>query len=93
MRKQYDNAFKLTIIELKNSGRSTKELSEEYGVAQNLISRWCREYSARSGDMSKRRALSAEEQENRLLRRELREVQLERDILKKAVSIFSKSDR
>jgi len=37
--------------------------------------------------------LSNEELELRALRKELREVSLERDILKKAVSIFSKSDR
>lgn len=93
MRQQYKNAFKVTLIELKKSGRSTKELSEEYGVSQNLISRWSREFTSRSGDMGKKRTLSPEEQENRFLRKELREAQLERDILKKAISIFSKSDR
>ena len=58
-----------------------------------MISRWRREYTAGPGDMSKKRRLGPEEEENHLLRKELREVQLERVILKKAVSFFSKSDR
>jgi transposase len=41
----------------------------------------------------KKRELSVEEQELKVLKKELREVRLERDILKKAVSIFSKSDK
>lgn len=45
------------------------------------------------GIFSKKRELSQEELELRQLRKELREVQIERDILKKAVSIFSKSDK
>ena len=93
MRHQYENDFKVTLVELKNSGRPTRELSEEYGVDPGMISRWCREYTARSGDMGKKRRPSPEEEENRLLRKGLRGVQLERVILKKEVSIFSKSDR
>ncbi len=57
-----------------------------------MISRWKREFSARSGDFSKKKVLSLEAQELKALRKELRNVTIERDILKKAVSIFSKSD-
>ncbi len=46
----------------------------------------------RLGDFYKKRVLSAEEQELKALKKELRDVKEERDILKKAVSIFSKSD-
>ena len=38
-------------------------------------------------------ALSPEEKEIRQLKRELKDAQMERDILKKAVGIFSKTDR
>jgi transposase len=57
-----------------------------------MISRWKREFSARSGDFSKKKVLSLEAQELKALKKELRAVTIERDILKKAVSIFSKSD-
>ena len=59
---QYENEFKMTLVELKNPGRSTRGLSEEYGVDPGMISRWCREYTAGSGDMGKKRGLSPEEE-------------------------------
>lgn len=93
MRTKYENDFKVMIVELLNSGRKVKEVCEEYELADNMVRRWRREHKAKSGDFSKKRELSSEEQELKSLKKELREVRLERDILKKAVSIFSKSDK
>jgi transposase len=92
MKKIYDNDFKVTIVELSKSGKKVKEISSEYGLNESMVRRWRREYEQKSGDFSKKRDLSGEEQELKAIRKELREVKLERDILKKAVSIFSKSD-
>lgn len=92
MAKRYDNELKVTIVELLQSGMKAKQISEDYGVAPSLISRWKKDYEAKSGDFSKKRELTKEEQELKALRKELRDVKMERDILKKAVSIFSKSD-
>ncbi|CAA0160934.1 transposase DNA binding site ISRme3 [Tenacibaculum maritimum] len=94
MSKKYDNDFKVMLVELLKSGRKAKSLSEEYGVNHGIIRRWKREYEAKSGDFSKKGELSVEAQELKALKKELREIKLvERDILKKAVSIFSKSDK
>jgi transposase len=92
-RTKYDNEFKVMIVELLNSGIKTAQVSNDYGLNVNTINRWKREYKSRFGDFSKKRILSAEEQELKALKKELRDVKEERDILKKAVSIFSKSDR
>ena len=93
VKKKYDNDFKVMIVELLKSGRTAKELSDEYDINSGIIRRWRREFIAKSGDFSKKRELSPEEQELKALKKELREVQMERDILKKAVSIFSKSNQ
>ena len=93
MAKRYDNELKVTIVELLQSGMKAKQISEDYGVAPSLISRWKKDYEAKSGDFSKKKELTKDEQELKALRKELRDVKMERDILKKAVSIFSKSDR
>jgi transposase len=93
MAKKYENDFKVMLVELLKSGRKATELSEEYSINSGIIRRWRREYEAKSGDFSKKRFVSAEELELKALKKELREVRLERDILKKAVSIFSKSDK
>ena len=93
MAKKYDNDFKVMIVELLESGLKAKEISEEYHLNDGLIRRWKREYKAKSGDFSKKKEISVQEQELKLLKKELRSVKMERDILKKAVSIFSKSDK
>lgn len=92
-KQKYDNAFKVMIVELLQSGIKTKQVSDEYGLNLSMISRWKREYEAKSGDFTKKREVSYQERELKMLKKELREVRLERDILKKAVSIFSKSDK
>ena len=92
MAKKHDNEFKVMIVELLKSGSKAKQLGEEYGLNPGMISRWKREFAAKSGDFSKKRELSAEAQELKALKKELRDVTIELDILKKAVSIFSKSD-
>ncbi|OWP85502.1 hypothetical protein BWK60_13770 [Flavobacterium covae] len=93
MGKVYENEFKVMIVELLNSGRTVKEVSEEYGLNDSMLRRWRREFEAKAGDFTKKKEFSAEELELKALRKELKEITLERDILKKVVSIFSKNDR
>jgi transposase len=92
MAKKYDNEFKVMIIELLNSGIKTKQVSDDYGLSLSMVGRWKRKYKLKSGDFSKKKEISLEAQELKALKKELKNVTMERDILKKAVSIFSKSD-
>ncbi len=92
MAKKYENDFKVMIVELLKSGRKAKEISDEYSLNDGMVRRWKREYEAKSGDFSKKREVSQQERELKALKKELRDIKMERDILKKAVSIFSKSD-
>lgn len=88
----YDDEFKKTIVSLIDSGKSVSDLSTEYTVSLASINRWKKQYSK-----DKNTGLSSEKVESTLkikaLEKELKDIKLERDILKKAVSIFSKSDR
>ena len=82
-------------VNLCLTGKPTREVAEELGVRTELISRWKREYSQfKEGSFSGHGNpnLTDEQKEIARLRKELLEAQLERDILKKAVSIFSKGD-
>ena len=92
-KKKYENEFKVMLVELLQAGRTAEQLSSEYSINSGIIRRWRREYSAKSGDFSKKRELPVEEIELKALKKELRNVKMERDILKKAVSIFSKNDQ
>ena len=91
-KKRYDVEFKKEAIRLSDSsGKKDREIEQDLGLYPNAIGRW-------------RKALEADpinafpgtghqkplEEENRQLRRELAIAREERDILKKAVTIFSK---
>ena len=88
-KKHYDQEFKKTIVDLLESGKTAKELFKEYEVSLASVNRWKKEFSSTEEFTD----LAEEKQKNRALEKELKAMKLERDILKKAVSIFSKSDR
>ncbi len=46
MGNKYENDFKVMIVELLKSGRTAKELSDEYGINDGIIRRWRREYES-----------------------------------------------
>lgn len=85
----YDQSFKKTLVELLNAGKSVKDLTKEFGVSQATIHRWAKEFKTTTSQASN----ESEKRRIKSLEKELKEVKLERDILKKAVSIFSKSDK
>jgi transposase len=95
-RKNYSKEFKQKAVELANARGNVQEIGQELGVSPELIYRWRRELGlnpdiAFSGNGKKQ--LTEEQRELARIKRELADVKMERDILKKAVSIFSVSDR
>lgn len=94
MAKQYEKEFKEMIVALLESGQTAKSVSEEYQLNAGMIRRWRRE--ARSDKEAftgkGRPSMTPHEKELYALKKELADVKMERDILKKAVSIFSKGD-
>ncbi len=88
-KKIYDQEFKETLVSLLDTGKTVLELSTEYGVSLASINRWKKQYSKTKSTITE---TSESIVKLKALERELKAVKLERDILKKAVSIFSKSD-
>ena len=72
------------------SGKTVSDLSKEYAVSLASIKRWKKQYSKVKGTASEQPDMDLR---IKALEKELKATKLERDILKKAVSIFSKSDR
>ena len=94
-RKSFDKEFKLMAVNLCLTGRPAKEVAEELGIRTELVRRWKREYEQTGiGSFSGHgnANLTVEQKEIVELKKALKEAQIERDILKKAVSIFSKND-
>ena len=91
-RKQYSREFKQEAVQLlATSGKSASQLERELGIGQGNLWRWKREFAADGKDAFPGQGRLTPEQERlRRLERELEIVRQERDILKKAVAIFSR---
>lgn len=96
----YPAEFREQMVELARAGRGLKQLSREFGVSANAIRNWIHaadgDRPAGSGSRSAEpTSLSAAERQELVeLRRRLKQVQMERDILAKATAWFAgKSER
>ncbi len=90
-RRQFTKAFKVEAVRLVvKEGRSISEVARELGIGENLLSRWKKKYEeGKVEPFPGKGRLSPEDEELRQLRRENKRLRMERDILKKAVAIFS----
>ena len=87
--KRFDRDFKISAVKMcAEGGHTAAEVARSLGIHQNQLYNWKKKFSDNGekafpgkGHLTE---LSA-------LRKELRDVQMERDILKKAVGIFSKT--
>jgi len=71
----------------KESGKSLKQVAEDLGISSNSLRTWSRRKDIDAGI---RPGLTTEEREElRKLRREVRILREERDILKKAAAFFA----
>lgn len=87
-RKHYSKAYQEDVVNMLKTGKKgVQELSKELGIASTIIYRW---YKKQNGKTEVEEKIGDQEKELRELRAKLADVTEERDILKKAVSIFSK---
>lgn len=81
IRRKYDEEFKRNALKMIEQGQPVRSVALALGVAEGQLHKWRRVARQRS---------SPSDQEVAQLRARLRQVELERDILKKALSIFSR---
>ena len=94
-RRHFDREFKQMAVNLCLTGKPVKEVATELGIRDELLRRWRREfnqYGEGSFSGHGNANLTPEQKEITRLKKELKDAQIERDILKKAISIFSKGD-
>lgn len=91
-RRRFTAEFKREAVRVaKQSGVARSQVARELGLNANMLSRWVREAEAGKWEMSAGKPLKTEQQQElERLRRELKRVSTERDILKKAVAYFAK---
>lgn len=89
--RRHDNDFKReTIALVKSSDKSMGTIAKELGIHPNTLTYWMRKEDAMQNTSQ---CNEKESEDTRRLRKELEDVKLERDILKKVVAIFSKQPK
>jgi len=91
MGKRYDKEFKIEAVRLAlEPGNTQSGIERDLGISQGVISRWKREL-VKDGKHAfpGKGHLKPEDDKFRRLKRENERLRRERDILKKAVAIFS----
>lgn len=87
----YSNEFKEQAVRLSHQRENIKELADELGINVQRLYKW-RTWVNSSTTAGVKATIKEEPHEVKKLRKALREKELELEILKKAVHIFSKSD-
>jgi transposase len=95
--RKYAEEFKLEALELlKRGGKSAGEIERELGITPGLLVKWRSRYQiTQRGEQEIRLGpsdLEGAKTEIRRLQRELTAVEEEREILKKALNIFSRKN-
>ena len=95
IRRQYSEEFKKDAVSHSlTSEKTVEEVARDLGIAHSNLRRWRAQYS-KNGELAlpgegKQRLTPPQEEEIKRLKKELDEVKQERDILKKALAIFTK---
>jgi transposase len=85
----YPPEFKRQMVELVRSGRTPQELSREFEPSAGAIRNWVRQADLDEGRRND--GLTSDEREElRRLKRENRQLRMEREILKKAAAWFAR---
>jgi transposase len=96
-RRGYTKEFKREALELlRTSEESAAQIERDLGITKGLLLKWRDRYQVKEANGEAELApsdLAAAQSEIRRLRRQLAVAEQERDILKKAVSIFSRLER
>ena len=94
-RKVFDREFKVRAVRMSYETESISVLAKELGMRVELLYRWRAEMSK---EESKRfpghgnKAMTPEEAELAKVKRQLADAEMELEILKKAIGIFSRKD-
>lgn len=79
--RKYDTQFKQEALKQVENGRSVSAVAQGLGISEALLYQWRKRSSG---------GISNQSSELEILRKQLKQVETERDILKKALTIFSR---
>lgn len=84
--KKFNEDFKKIVVDLYRSGSSVKDLGSEYSLPEVTIYKWIKRYSP----MDLENGTSVTPDDFTKLQKQIRRLQEENEILKKAMAIFAR---
>lgn len=93
--RKYDKEFQINAVKhYEASGKSLKEIAKNLGIPCSTFHGWVKEYKEHGEESFPGSGnIKPCNEEYYRLKKELEDVRMERDILKKAVAIFSKAKK
>jgi transposase len=92
-RRGFTKEFKAETIRLvREGGRSIPEVARDLDLTESALRAWVRQAEVDSGQGNRGELTTAEREELQRLRREVKALRMEREILKKAAAFFAKEN-
>jgi transposase len=94
-RRTFDTSFKLRIVQMiKEQGMNVAQVCRDMKLGETAVRRWVAQFDAEQlGQAGIGKPLTAEQQRIRQLETELRQLQSDNDLLKKASAFFARELR
>lgn len=90
-RRSFSRDFKLEAVKLvKEGGLGVGRAAKDLGICETSLRRWVKQYEIDQGTGPTGALTTTEKEELRRLRREVRTLRMEREVLKKATAFFAK---
>ncbi|PIT22419.1 transposase [Snodgrassella communis] len=89
VRRSFSADFKEQMVKLYQQGKSRSELVKQYDLTPSALDRWINQ-SSKSGSFKTKDYRTPEENELIALRKELKQLRMENDILKQAALIMAR---
>lgn len=88
-RRTYTPEFKLQLVKLYENGKSRADIAREYDITPSALDRWIKNQKE-TGSFKAEDNRSTEENELLQLRKEVKQLRMENDILKQAALIMGR---
>jgi len=93
-RRSFTKEYKAEVVDLIRAGdKSVGAVCRDLDLTETAVRRWVKQAEVDSGRGPAGALTTAEQEELRQLRRENRELRMEREILKKATAFFAKESK
>jgi len=93
-RRFFSDEYKAEVVDLvRGSGKSIRVVAQELDLTESAVRTWVRQAKVDSGEGPSGALTTAEREELAALRKRVKTLEMEREILEKATAFFAKESR